>query len=586
LYVANLRGNGAGPGYYGQLQPTVGTGTEGTVSAIDVPDDVTQASAFSTALQAWTTQVVANDDLAPVFAPPTAPPDPARDPCVDASGTADPQSLLCQEWLYTNGEGPAPVTAGPGNSGQILTPQTMHVVFILAENKTFDSYFGDTGASLHSNAFPGFTEYPFPVTTNQHNLADQFTLSDNFWNEGAESSVLGHSWWASGITTPDNELTWGMNYDQGLRGNRSGGQYALGSSSSASSVSLSGPSSPAVGAQESLMYNPYLTLSDMAGSQGLSTRVYATDVSPVSGTPSQQYQVCQNAWGENGGGACPAEPSGFTNPTPGSDLAFPDTDRADIFLHGQTPSSHAWDAFHQLSSGTAPTPPSTLGKPFPPNPLSSSYTLDGWTSAYDSCMSGLTASGSTGPTADAACQQSSMPNFTYLTLPENHTFDVSNVYNPLNPTPQSMVADNDYGIAKIIQGLSQSPFWKNTIVFLSEDDNQFTGDHVDIHRTFMLTMGGLAARLGPTGHVSDEQGSFTSALKTAEILLGLPPMTLYDWRASPLQSVVATTATADDAPYDAVVPLTPFLGGQPQTADPQGVVSGLLSGLLHTLGLP
>lgn len=577
LYVANMNGNGAGPGYYGQLQPTVGTGTEGTVSAIDVPDDAAQPGAFDSALADWTGQVVADDQLAPVFdATELAAADPAQNPCVDQAGDPVPGSLLCREWLYTQGRGPAPVTSSSTNNGQILTPKTMHVVFILAENKTFDSYFGDTGLTLHSNADPAFNEYPYPVTTNQHDLAQQFTLSDNFFNEGAESSVLGHSWWSSGIVTPDNMLTWGMNYDQGLRGNRGSGEYAEGSNPQFETPSLSGESSPAVAAQENLMNSPYSTLADEAYGNGESIRVYATDVSPVPGEPSTQYQVCQAAWGENGGGDCSGEPSTLANPTPGSDLAFPDSDRADIFLTGQTPSSHAWDAFNELASGKAPTPPPTFGQPFPPVPLASSYSLTGWTQQYESCMAGKPTAGPAYQHADAACQASSMPNFTYMTLPENHTYDVSNVFNPLNPTPQSMVADNDYGIGKIIQGLSKSPFWKNTVVFQSEDDNQFTGDHVDIHRTFLLTSGGLAAQLGQSGHVSDERGSFTSALKTAEVLLGLPPLTLFDARSAPLQSMLATPSTTNDSGYQLAVPATPFLAGQPQASNPTGVVSGLL----------
>ncbi|MHB8438293.1 MAG: YncE family protein [Acidimicrobiales bacterium] len=577
LYVANMNGNSSGPGYYGQLQPAVGTGTEGTVSAIDVPDDSTRPGAFAAALAKWTHDVVVDDQLSGIFDAALAAQDPAQNPCVDAQGAPDTGSLLCQEWLYTTGaRAHAPVTSSPTNTGQILTPHTMHVVFILAENKTFDAYFGDTGATLGSNADPSFNEYPLPVTTNQHDLARQFTLSDNFYNEGAEASVVGHSWWSSGIATAANMLNWGMDYDQGLRGNRGSGEYAEGSNPQLESVSLSGQTNGAVSDEEGLMQSAYTTLADDAYANGESIRVFATDVSPVPGMPSQQFQVCQPAWGENGNSAnCAGAP--FGNPTPGSDLAFPDSDRADIFLTGQTRSSHAWDAFNELSSGKAPTPPPTYGMPFPATPLPSSYTLAGWTQQYEACMNAEAGAGVTGATADAACQAQSMPNFTYMTLPENHTYDVSDVFNPLNPTPQSMVADNDYGVGKIIQGLSQSPFWKNTIVFLSEDDNQFTGDHVDIHRTFLLTMGGLASQLGATGHVSDERGSFTSALKTAEILLGLPPLTLFDWRAAPLQSVVAEPSVANDSVYHLVVPATPFLGGGPQTADPTGVVTDLLN---------
>ncbi|HMC38144.1 MAG TPA: bifunctional YncE family protein/alkaline phosphatase family protein, partial [Acidimicrobiales bacterium] len=494
LYVANLRGNGAGPGYYGQLQPAVGTSTEGTVSAVDI--DPAQ-------FDGWTARVIQADQLAPVFTDIT---DPATDAC--ANGAND---ILC---LAQRGQ---------------IDPKTIHVVQILAENKTFDSYFGDTGPTFPAaNAVPTFTEYGAPVTTNQHQLAQAFSLSDNFWNEGAESSVLGHSWITGGYTTPNNELTWGQSYDQGLRDNRGSGQYTGGVTG--------GSTDPTVAAQEDRMFNPRQRLSDEVVEAGLSAREYGTDVNP--GSPSAPGLAPQGPWGE-----------GPTSPV-STDLAFPDVDRANIFLHGQT-TSHAWDVLE------TPTPPKSFGQPIGFSPADSAkYTLDGWNGSYALCR----AHGST----DVVCQQS-MPNYLYMELPENHTYDVSNVFNPVDPTPQSMVADNDYAIGLILQGLSHSPFWKNTLVLITEDDNQFTGDHVDIHRTFLLAAGGLSSRLGPTGQVSDEVGSFASAVKTTEVLLDLPPMTLFDSRAEPLHQMVAASVPGPSTgvpTYTAVRPPTPFLIGQ------------------------
>jgi hypothetical protein len=149
-----------------------------------------------------------------------------------------------------------------------------------------------------------------------------------------------------------------------------------------------------------------------------------------------------------------------------------------------------------------------------------------------------------------------------MQLPENHTYDISNVFNPQDPTPQSMVADNDYAIGEIVQGLSQSPFWNNTIVFVTEDDNQFTGDHVDIHRTFLLTAGGMARKLGSQGLTATQVGSFPSVDKTTEALLGLPPLTLFDSTAVPLQEVVGDSIGSSPGTYTAVYPPTPFLSGR------------------------
>ena len=504
LYVANLRGNGAGPGYYGQVEPLlVGTATEGTLSVIDLPGD--PRSQF----RQWTQQVVQGDQLAPVFSSRARQIDPAFDPCAGAPSGGD---VLC--------------------GGGKLDPRAVHVVQILAENKTFDAYFGDTlGRFQAVDANPSFTEYGAAVTTNQHDLASAYSLSDNFWNEGAEASDLGHSWITGGYTTPYSELTWGQNYDQGLRGGRVHGAYS-GSSFAGHPIGTV-LSDPAVAAEEQAMSNPRQLIADEAERDQLGVRVYSTDVNPGSPVSGAGDQLPPGDWG-----------LGPTSPVD-TDLAFPDTDRANIFLSGQT-TSHAWDELQTR------TPPSTFGKAWPPAPTGDRFTLAGWTKGYRACLK---------VSDDATCQRK-MPNYIYMTLSENHTYDLSNVFNPVDPTPQSMVADNDYAIGLIVQSLSRSPFWKNTIVFVTEDDSQYTGDHVDIHRDFLLAVGGLASRLGPSGRLSHQPGSFPSVLKTTENLLGLQPMTLFDWLASPLHEMVAPGTPAPAPAYTAVKPPTPFLIGQ------------------------
>ena len=500
LLVANLRGNGAGPGYYAQLAATVGTSTEGTVSAIDLPRDPAAAGRL---LDRWTAQVVQGDELAPAFDPTL------QNPCAAAPAGGD---ILC-----------------PPAGASRPDPHTVHVVQILAENKTFDSYFGDVGARLPgANADPSFTEYGAAVTTNQHMTAQAFSLADNFWNEGAEASDLGHSWITGGYSTPYNELTWGQNYDQGLRGGRVGGSYS-GTSFVGQKVGTVA-SDPNVAAQEQAMFEPRIRIADEAENAGLNVKVYSTDLNPGSPVLAKGDRIPVDDWG-------------LGNHPVSTDLAFPDTDRSNIFLHGQTV-SHAWD---ELESRT---PPPTFGQPYPPTPVDPKFTLDGWTQAYHACM---TAGGT-----DGSCQ-AAMPNYAYMTLSENHTYDISNVFNPEDPTPQSMVADNDYAIGLILQGLSHSPFWKDTLVLVTEDDNQYTGDHMDVHRTFLLAAGGLAGRLGPAGQVSHETGSFPSVLATEERLLGLAPMTMFDRQAAPMHTMVAAAVPASAPVYCAVVPPTPFL---------------------------
>ncbi len=98
------------------------------------------------------------------------------------------------------------------------------------------------------------------------------------------------------------------------------------------------------------------------------------------------------------------------------------------------------------------------------------------------------------------------------------------------PTPYACVADNDLAIGKLIEHLSKTPIWENTVVFIVEDDAQNGPDHVDAHRTTAYLAGGYVKR----HYVDHTMYSTSSMLRTIELILGLPPMTQYDAAATPM----------------------------------------------------
>ena len=98
------------------------------------------------------------------------------------------------------------------------------------------------------------------------------------------------------------------------------------------------------------------------------------------------------------------------------------------------------------------------------------------------------------------------------------------------PTPFAHVADNDLAIGKMVEHISKSPIWKNTVVFIVEDDAQNGPDHVDAHRTTAYLAGGFVKR----NYVDHTMYSSSSMLRTIELILGLPPMTQYDAAATPM----------------------------------------------------
>lgn len=105
------------------------------------------------------------------------------------------------------------------------------------------------------------------------------------------------------------------------------------------------------------------------------------------------------------------------------------------------------------------------------------------------------------------------------------------------PTPFAHVADNDLAIGKMVEHISQSPIWKNTAIFIVEDDAQNGPDHVDAHRTTAYLAGGYIKR----GYVDHTMYSSSSMLRTIELILGLPPMTQYDAAATPMWRCFTST---------------------------------------------
>src|SRR6185312_11866173 len=112
------------------------------------------------------------------------------------------------------------------------------------------------------------------------------------------------------------------------------------------------------------------------------------------------------------------------------------------------------------------------------------------------------------------------------------------------PTPFAHCADNDLAVGMLVDYLSRSPVWKESVVFVLEDDAQDGPDHVDAHRSTAYVAGGFVKR-----HLVDHtMYSTTSVLHTIELILGIPPMTQYDAAAMPLWRCFSDSA--DLKPFD------------------------------------
>jgi len=139
---------------------------------------------------------------------------------------------------------------------------------------------------------------------------------------------------------------------------------------------------------------------------------------------------------------------------------------------------------------------------------------------------------------DSLVVANALPQFMIVRLPNDHTGGMSLG----KRTPFAYVADNDLAVGMLIDHLSHSPVWKESVVFIVEDDAQNGADHVDAHRSPCYVAGGFVKR----GFVDHTPYTTTSVLRTMELILGLPPMTQHDASARPMWrcfSSVADTTT-------------------------------------------
>jgi hypothetical protein len=119
-----------------------------------------------------------------------------------------------------------------------------------------------------------------------------------------------------------------------------------------------------------------------------------------------------------------------------------------------------------------------------------------------------------------------MPRFIVMSLGEDHTDGTR----PGSFTPKACVASNDLALGRLVEAVSNSKYWKETAIFVIEDDAQNGPDHVDAHRTVGLVISPYTKRK----FVDSTQYSTVSMVRTMELILGLSPLSQYDAAARPM----------------------------------------------------
>ncbi|QQL49822.1 bifunctional YncE family protein/alkaline phosphatase family protein [Mucilaginibacter ginkgonis] len=177
--------------------------------------------------------------------------------------------------------------------------------------------------------------------------------------------------------------------------------------------------------------------------------------------------------------------------------------------------SYGQTKYPALKGHMSPSPPFDLNIP-------DQHRVDVWIRDFDSLL---------------AVNQ--VPRFNNMDLPNDHTSG----QHKGAISPIAAVADNDLAVGRFIEHLSHSPIWKESVVFILEDDAQNGPDHVDAHRSPVYVVGPYIKR----NAVVHQMYSTSSVLRTMELILGLPPMSQYDAAAMPMFECF--TNKPDFSPY-------------------------------------
>ena len=357
-----------------------------------------------------------------------------------------------------------------------------HVIYIIKENRTYDQVFGDLkqDGKPVGNGHASLAMYGESVTPNQHRLALQFGVLDNFFDSG-EVSGDGHVWSNAAIGTDYLERTWQQDYRNNQRTYDYEGVVSSGYPLLQKIPDVNEPASGYMwgnaDAHGKTHYNfgEYISStfcgakksgSSQEGPLLEGTHCAKDMILPGEPIPEQWGGgVNRFAWGipliAKNVATKPELVGHFAAEAPDFNLRVPDQIRANVFLRH----------------------------------------FAGWV-------------------ADRAAGNDTMPNYITMRLGDDHTAGTV----PGGPTPKASVADNDLAIGRIVEAVSHSAYWDDTAIFILEDDAQNGADHVDAHRSLALAISKYAPHGNGGAFVDSRFYTTVSVVRTMETLLGLPPM--------------------------------------------------------------
>ena len=373
-----------------------------------------------------------------------------------------------------------------------------HVIYIVKENRTYDQVLGDLEMG---NGDPRLTVFPEWMTPNQHALARRFVDLDAFYDSG-ESSNTGWNWSTAGRTNDWTEREAPVNYaGRGLQYDQEGDNRNL---NMGFATAAQRRAAQPLGSADPDILPGATDIAAPDGPGGAAGTGYLWDQALKAG-------LAVRNWGFYGDLALYER---FAGPARTPRLREPWKTQTRVFMPTKASLMAITDPYFR-----------GFDQGFPDY-----WRFKEWEREFD----GFVAAGKA-------------PNLMLVRLAHDHTGDFDDAIDGLN-TVETELADNDYAVGLVVQKLAHSPFAKDTLIFVVEDDAQDGPDHVDAHRSLALVAGPYVRH----GAVVAHRYATTSLVRTMEAILGLAPMGLPDAAAEPMADVFDVAQA--DWTFDAIVP--------------------------------
>jgi len=377
-----------------------------------------------------------------------------------------------------------------------------HVIYIIKENRTYDQIFGDLKPG---NGDRDLCMYGEDITPNEHELAKQFGIIDNFYCSG-EVSGDGHVWSTAATNSDYNEKTWEIGYRGKERTYDYEGEVLDHVPLKQGIPDVDEPGTGYIWADVARHGLTHRNYGEFVATHWCDRGT--TEASPKAGTPLASQGACRRKLIRKGQPLPPnvGQPHGSASPWPWPIpmMAYDQATKPEL-------EGHFNPRFADFRLDY-------------PDQLRADEFLNEFQGYVDARQKG---------------QGTELPQFIILRLPDDHTAGTS----PGMPAPSASVADNDLAVGRVVDAVSHSAYWDDTAIFILEDDAQSGADHVDAHRSTALVISKYSPGSGARPFVDHHFYTTVSMIRTMEELLGLPPMNNNDAQAPVMAPLLSGAGT-------------------------------------------